>query len=506
MKKIPNFCKVTCISMAALAMLGCTTLTPEPENVSAKNAIQWRQDFDYSIEGHIIARPTQVFTDGKNTYLQFRDRQPIGKITDGNGKALTVRDGNSYKEVVGIYPKLLINLANQYTATVTYNAFAEQAVAVTPTPTPTPKVLPISVPSTVHMPAPVPAIAPTSVVKQATTAIAAPVAAIATTPIVQTPIAKPVAAVLAPTPTPTTVAVPTPASVQVTAPVSVGGSLSKDEVKIESKPVKPAEKPADSAGLKLYAIGSYEKTALQVLSRWANVAGYRLILNDVPATAKFPSHAAEYVDLPLLPEHYKLPISDTLEAAVASLAKPFGRVDMSGVLFVVNPQTNIKTIMVSSRAAPAKPVAAPATVNQPAAAQAQVSTAVTASSQPAAPAVPASAQTPTLPAVGAFALNASDKSLIGVLTRWAKQAGYQTQLNGTAVDSATFPVHAAAFTDFGLTQAAQALKPAGTFVVGLQGIMGAFANQDLSQFRMQLLNDKRVLVITSNDPTKASIK
>jgi hypothetical protein len=106
MKKLLNFCKLTCISMVALAMLGCTTLTPEPENVSAKNAIQWRQDFDYSIEGHMIARPTQAFTDGKNTYLQFRDSQPIGKITDGNGKALTVRDGNSYKEVVGIHSVL----------------------------------------------------------------------------------------------------------------------------------------------------------------------------------------------------------------------------------------------------------------------------------------------------------------------------------------------------------------------------------------------------------------
>lgn len=479
---------------AVILTSGCASFQTGAES-TASSQVKIGYDFAFAIKGDTLAMPVQVFSDAKNTYIQTRPNQSIADdgITlpaDATGQVLALRfkRQSNYLVLTGKPSQFYVNTKNGNQAQIAYAG--EVVVAVLP---PAPVPLPAQVPATVAavMPvtpvavvAPTIAVAPVAVVKPAAAPIPLPIAASVATPIVQATVAKPVAVVPPPT------LAPTPVASQVATPVSVAASLSTGEVKVEAKPVKAAE----NAGLKLYAIGGYEKTALQVLGRWATVAGYRLILNDVQVTSKFPNHSAEYVDLPLLPEHYKLPINDTLEAAIASLAKPFGSVDMSSVQFVVIPQTNIKTIIVSSRATPLKPVAAPAVATQPAAAQAQVSPPVAVSPQSA------------IPAVATFSLNPSDKSLIGVLTRWAKQAGYQTQLNGTAVDSATFPVHSAAFTDFGLTQAAQSLKPVGTFVAGLQGIMGAFANQDLSQFKMQLLSEKRVLVITSNDPTKVSPK
>jgi hypothetical protein len=437
---------------------------------AASNQVKQSYDFAFTLKGDALAMPVQVFTDGKNTYVQIKPNHSVADdgITmpaDAAGQILALRfkRQNAYLVLSGKQSRFNVNTSDGKQAQIAYAGDLVVAVPQVQQPTPAKQV-----------PVPEPVVAPTPK-PTVVAAVIAPVVPVAVAPVAAVkPVTAPVPVVL---PAVLPVVAPAPVALQVATPVSIAASLSEGETRVAPKPMQPV-KPPENLGLSLYAVGAYEKTALQVLNRWATVAGYRLVLNDVLVTSKFPNHSVEYVDLPLLPEHFKLPVSNNLDAAVSGLAKPFGGVDMSSVQFMVNPQTNIKTIVVSSRSVQVKPAVA-------------VPVATTAK--------PASAQTPS---VAPFAMNTSDASLIGVLARWAQQSGYQTKLNGAAVDMTTFPVHSTAFTDFGLTQAAKALKPAGSFVAGLQGIMGAFANQDLSQFKMQLLSDQRVLQITSTDPTK----
>jgi hypothetical protein len=223
----------------------------------------------------------------------------------------------------------VVNLANQYTATVTYNAFAAQAVAVTPTPTPTPKVLPISAPSTVHVPAPVSAIAPTSVVKQATTATAAPVAAIAAT---QKPVTNEESSVASAEKSIVTKAAITSAATNTRAVNSVSAMPTAPSMQVPSLLV------------------TNETTTLEVLHKWANKVGYQLIVNGQIAGKQFPGiHPVAYVDLPLLPAHKTISARSVTEGSTA-LSKVYSdaKVNLNGIEFDIGVVDSRKTIEVKA--------------------------------------------------------------------------------------------------------------------------------------------------------------
>jgi hypothetical protein len=104
----------TALTLAILALQGCEATKPTVKPVN------WTYDFDFAIEGDLIARPTQVFTDGKNTYLSFRPTQPIGLIKSKDGEILDTREQGHTRIVSGVQPELFITLGNQYSSRVTY--------------------------------------------------------------------------------------------------------------------------------------------------------------------------------------------------------------------------------------------------------------------------------------------------------------------------------------------------------------------------------------------------
>lgn len=100
----------------------------------------------------------------------------------------------------------------------------------------------------------------------------------------------------------------------------------------------------------------------------------------------------------------------------------------------------------------------------------------------------------------------SDVSLIGLLSRWANIAGLSTQLNGAPIDLAIFPKHAALYNDFVILENVRLLKPTKDFMEALSSLSQLYAKENMSKFNLRVLNDAKVLSITSTSTTSESQK
>lgn len=100
----------------------------------------------------------------------------------------------------------------------------------------------------------------------------------------------------------------------------------------------------------------------------------------------------------------------------------------------------------------------------------------------------------------------SDVSLIGLLSRWASIAGLSAQLNGVPIDLATFPKHAALYNDFVILENVRLLNPMKDFMEALGSLSQLYAKENMSKFNLRVLNDTKVLSITSTSTTSEAQK
>lgn len=107
-----------------------------------------------------------------------------------------------------------------------------------------------------------------------------------------------------------------------------------------------------------------------------------------------------------------------------------------------------------------------------------------------------------------FQLEPGDTTLVGVLLRWARQAGWQMRLNGTWVDGQRFPQHPVPYADLALERptgtapTANAANAASSSTPGLEPAVAALLQahsrfQNQISLSLSLLADKAELQVNS---------
>jgi hypothetical protein len=104
---------------------------------------------------------------------------------------------------------------------------------------------------------------------------------------------------------------------------------------------------------------------------------------------------------------------------------------------------------------------------------------------------------PADPELQSFGIDTTDTTLVGVLARWSRQAGWQLRLNGRLVATHRFPRHGVSYADVALTSSASTLKaselePA---VAALVQAHGRYQHQ--LDFSVAIQAEAREIILTS---------
>lgn len=98
----------------------------------------------------------------------------------------------------------------------------------------------------------------------------------------------------------------------------------------------------------------------------------------------------------------------------------------------------------------------------------------------------------TLPA-NSFVSKPSDKTALQLIARWAKQAGYEMQLNNEPVNN-SFPKHKVSYADVPLTKL-QAIQPAATFASAVYALRTQFTAAKFDALVFEAVTDPQVHIV-----------